>query len=302
VALHRLGGGVSSRVRSRCGNLSAAATDSDNLQMKDASNTTNNTAVTGVTLKVAVDVQGGAADLSNTTTKQERFTCSTSLDRVHRLRAVSDAVLVGKGTVQADNPSLLVRRNISYATQPLRVVIDPQLLLLTHDIERSYQIFTDGYPTVVYHCQKDVDDTLLDLDERCVTLVYMEPTMPALVENHNHDGPNNNKKRSSILSPRAIVQHLRQHFDVEHLMVEGGPVTARQFLQEDGTSIVDRCLIVRAVTVKFPQPLPSGLSDEYLSEQCGLQCLGRYASGVDEITCWTRPNLSWPTSRLEDWP
>ena len=46
-----------------------------------------------------------------------------ALDHVHRLRAAVDAVVVGVGTVIADNPRLNVRR--VPGRNPVRVVIDP---------------------------------------------------------------------------------------------------------------------------------------------------------------------------------
>ncbi len=47
---------------------------------------------------------------------------------VHGERALSDAVLVGVGTVRADDP-LLTARGIGATRQPLRVVVDPRLSL-----------------------------------------------------------------------------------------------------------------------------------------------------------------------------
>ncbi len=47
----------------------------------------------------------------------------SALDHVHRLRAAVDAVIVGVGTVVADNPKLNVRR--VNGRNPARVVIDP---------------------------------------------------------------------------------------------------------------------------------------------------------------------------------
>lgn len=43
---------------------------------------------------------------------------------VHRLRAEADAVLVGSGTLHADDPHLAVRHGAGPVTQPLRVVAD----------------------------------------------------------------------------------------------------------------------------------------------------------------------------------
>jgi riboflavin-specific deaminase-like protein len=49
--------------------------------------------------------------------------CAEALDHLHRLRALVDAVVVGVGTVAADNPQMTVRRVAG--PNPARVVIDP---------------------------------------------------------------------------------------------------------------------------------------------------------------------------------
>ena len=71
---------------------------------------------------------------------------------VHKYRAQSCAVLTGSGTVEADNPSLLVRPSeaklsaypLDTLRQPVRVVVDGQSRLASH-----YQCFNDGFPTYV---------------------------------------------------------------------------------------------------------------------------------------------------------
>lgn len=49
---------------------------------------------------------------------------SAALDHLHRLRALVDAVVVGAGTIEADDPQLTVRR--VEGRNPARVVIDPR--------------------------------------------------------------------------------------------------------------------------------------------------------------------------------
>lgn len=67
------------------------------------------------------------------------------LDRLHRLRALCDAVIVGASTVDADDPQLTVRR--VDGSDPVRVVLDPDARL---DVNR--RLFKDhAGRTIVVH-------------------------------------------------------------------------------------------------------------------------------------------------------
>lgn len=82
-----------------------------------------------VTLKIATSMDGRIA-LSNGVSQW--ITNSESRARVHRMRADHDAVLVGVGTVLADDPLLTARTVPPPSTQPVRIVADSQLRTPAH--------------------------------------------------------------------------------------------------------------------------------------------------------------------------
>jgi diaminohydroxyphosphoribosylaminopyrimidine deaminase/5-amino-6-(5-phosphoribosylamino)uracil reductase len=63
---------------------------------------------------------------------------------VHRLRAEADAVIVGSGTMRADDPHLAVR-GIDDAVQPLRVVVDTEGTA----VQPGARVLDDAAPTVI---------------------------------------------------------------------------------------------------------------------------------------------------------
>ena len=74
-----------------------------------------------VTLKLALDADGAMAPADRS---QQWLTGAESRAWVHRLRAGSDAVAVGIGTVLADDPRLTVRDGDAPRVPPRRVVFD----------------------------------------------------------------------------------------------------------------------------------------------------------------------------------
>src|SRR3990170_6187110 len=60
------------------------------------------------------------------TRKQTRISDEEDLRRVHQLRATCDAVLVGVGTILADDPKLTVKPEYATGRNPLRVVLDSE--------------------------------------------------------------------------------------------------------------------------------------------------------------------------------
>ena len=82
-----------------------------------------------VTLKIATSMDGRIA-LSNGVSQW--ITGSDSRARVHQMRADHDAVLVGVGTVLADDPLLTARTVPPPAQQPVRIVADSRLRTPEH--------------------------------------------------------------------------------------------------------------------------------------------------------------------------
>lgn len=75
-----------------------------------------------VTLKIAQSLDGRIALMNG---ESKYITSGESLKRVHTLRLEHDAVLVGAGTVAADDPSLTVR--LVEGRSPVRVILDGKL-------------------------------------------------------------------------------------------------------------------------------------------------------------------------------
>ncbi len=121
--------------------------------------------------------------LDDTTPQRLLLSNDADFDRVDELRASVDAILVGAGTVRADNPRLLVRSADRRAARvargepesPLRVVLSG-----TGDLDRDAAVFTaEGAETVVYPGagsggQVGLGDLLDDLARRGVRRLMVE--------------------------------------------------------------------------------------------------------------------------------
>jgi riboflavin-specific deaminase-like protein len=123
-----------------------------------------------------------------------------ALDHVHRLRAIVDAVVVGVGTVVADDPMLNVRR--VPGRPPARVVIDPRGRVPT---DARCLAGADGVRRVIV--------TAAD--------AHVEGTSAEIVRLP--------RTSSGVLDPVAIVAALHAA-GLRRLLIEGGATTVSQFM------------------------------------------------------------------------
>jgi len=135
---------------------------------------------------------------------------SAALDHLHRIRAHVDAVVVGVGTVLADDPLLTVRR--VQGRSPARIIIDP-----------------NGRLPPTAKCLAE------DGAWRCIVRAKAAP-VPDGVDEIRLDTTN------GALSPQSIITALGQR-GFRRILVEGGSRTISAFLE---AGVIDRLHVLIA--------------------------------------------------------
>ncbi len=150
---------------------------------------------------------------------------------VHSLRARHDAVLVGAGTLRADDPHLAVR-GIEGARQPLRVVLDPRA-----EIGRGARVLDSAAPTLVVVATSDPGSAAAD---RADALRAAGVDVLAVATDSR-----------GRLDLRAVLEALAGR-GVVSVLVEGGPTLAGALVAAD--------LVDEVVTYLAPALLGAGPS------------------------------------------
>lgn len=119
-----------------------------------------------VTLKWASSLDGRTAAEDGSS---RWITSTAARQRVHEQRAAHDAVLVGTGTVLADDPALTARGDGGelLREQPIPVVVG------TREIPADAAVFRHPHPPI-FERRHDLDGVLDDLRSRGIRRVYVE--------------------------------------------------------------------------------------------------------------------------------
>jgi diaminohydroxyphosphoribosylaminopyrimidine deaminase / 5-amino-6-(5-phosphoribosylamino)uracil reductase len=212
-----------------------------------------------VTLKLALsaDRKVGAAGR-----RPVEITGAAARARVHRMRAMNDAILIGIGTALADDPQLTCRLPGMEQCSPVRVVLDTYLRLPPGGTLAKTARQT---PTWVVTGTNASADAGRALRQQGVETLHA----PA---------------QAGRLALPAVLGLLAER-GISRLMVEGGPTVAASFVAAD---LVDEAVLFQSAKVLGPDGIDAleGLPLEALSGK--LAPIGREPVGDDSVEFFAR--------------
>lgn len=169
-----------------------------------------------VHLKLAQSLDGRVA---TKTGESKYITGAESLTRVHALRQKYDCIMVGRKTVELDNPSLTTRtEEFETLSHPLRIVVGKLA-----GIDRDWKIIQDEFKrnTMIVATDDDVknnQEVVRFLETQGVALLSVKK---------NEDGQ---------VDLKAMLKSLAS-LKLTSILIEGGPMLATEFLK---ASLVDK--------------------------------------------------------------
>ena len=217
-----------------------------------------------VTLKVATSMDGKIA----TTTGSSQWITGPAARRFgHLQRAEHDAIMVGIGTVLADDPSLSCRVQGLEGRSPIRVVADTRLRLpLTSELVKSAQ----DIPLWIVTVPGNESDRVQAFKDLGVQIIEADP---------NETGLPDMKEALRLLAEKGITR----------LLVEGGSHLQASLVKE---GLADRLLWFRAPKIIGGDGISAlqSIGLKTVSEAPVLELAGTRLLGEDRLECYLLRN------------
>ncbi len=216
-----------------------------------------------VTLKLATSFDGRIA----TATGESRWITGREARRLtHAMRVRHDAVLVGAGTVRADNASLTVR-GLGVDRQPVRVVLSRRL-----DIPFDSQLARTAGKTPVWLCHgPDVDGEVRRAWDNCGARLFEIPVGPG--------------RHLDLMAALRVLGRA----GLTRVLCEGGGTLAASLLS---AAAIDRLAVFGAGLALGAEGAPSvgALGLERLAEASKFRLNELRTVGPDTLQCWSMTN------------
>ncbi|HEX3709622.1 MAG TPA: bifunctional diaminohydroxyphosphoribosylaminopyrimidine deaminase/5-amino-6-(5-phosphoribosylamino)uracil reductase RibD [Pseudolabrys sp.] len=212
-----------------------------------------------VTLKLAVSADGKSGLAGR---KPAVITGDAARTRVFQMRAEHDAILVGIGTVLADNPHLTCRLPGMFERSPVRVVLDAQLRV---PLATSVVATVRETPTWVF-ASRDASTIAEDVLQQGGCKVFRVP---------DAGGTLDLDQVLKVLASEGITR----------LMVEGGPTVAAGFVK---SGLVDEAILLhgeKTIGADGIDPL-EGMALSALTKK--LKACGSETLGADTLEAFER--------------
>lgn len=202
-----------------------------------------------VTLKLALSADGKVGLAGR---KPVALTGEAARDRVFLMRAQSDAILVGIGTILSDNPHLTCRLPGMMERSPVRVVLDSKLRL---PMSVSVVTTLSETPTWVFTSRKTSEIAEEVLQQKGCKVFRVD-------------------EQNGRLDLDAVLKVLAEQ-GITRLMVEGGPTVAASFV---AAGLVDEAVLLRA-----PKTVGDSGIDPLEGMPLGKLTEGMTSRGIEEL-------------------
>jgi diaminohydroxyphosphoribosylaminopyrimidine deaminase/5-amino-6-(5-phosphoribosylamino)uracil reductase len=212
-----------------------------------------------VTLKLAVSADGKAGAAGR---RPAAITGEAARARVHRMRAMNDAILIGIGTALADDPMLTCRLPGMEKLSPVRVILDARLRL-----PPDSALAKSAHATPVW--------VVAGPGASAEAAAALRPLGVEILHAPAQTGRLDLASVLRLLAERGITR----------LMVEGGPTVAASFVAAD---LVDAAALFRSDKTIGPDGIDAIEGLPLTSLTGKLASLGREPVGGDSVEFFAR--------------